>query len=522
MNSAYFHPLPLLLAILLALPSYSFANCLDPDGDGYGTRNGKPCRARRLRHSTPTNLEQLAIVSENVTEITDNSALINVEFNKYSRLNIKFGETEKLGRSGPYSGFVKKSAYQQKLNGLKPDTVYFYQVTGRLNQETIESPINQFRTKSTTSNTTTTTSKPSKNSIPKLVCPSSKIDDPNLLVEWSDESPATLRNYDIFIDGVDTGPSVPNVTSTQINVSPFILRTSNSFDLELRYFDNGDTKQINTAGTCTISYEFSDDVSERDKFWSEKGYTVAWSDTPTAQDYGKTASEYFSKSSNFANGQPIGQSYGEPHQISFEEFDGKPVMKSFLKAGDLIGLYVKAAQLGQSNTSKDAVFSQRVFIPAGYGQITSNGKSGVYIGHGHHWGSAPGVTTFPSGARHRTDGWSVRAPLGRSNTHTIYYYPSLPSSTTGYGITKASKEFPLFGEWMLMELEVISNSPASSSNGRINLYRNGTLIASETNVRLRTKDNVYPKGYGIFIRHNEYAPQDEITYFYDWKMYTRR
>ncbi len=519
MKSAYVRPLSIILSIVLTLPNYSFANCLDLDGDGYGTRNGKPCRTRRTRISTPPKGDQLSIVSENVTEITNNSANINVEFSKSSRFKLRFGETKKLGKSGPYSGFVKKSAYRQKLSGLKPDTVYFYQITGRINRETIESPIKQFRTKSAT---TTTTSKPFKNSIPKLICPSSKINEPNLLVKWSDESPATVRNYDIFIDGVDTGPSIPNVTSTKLNVAPFILRTSNSFDLELRYFDNGDTSNINTAGICTISYEFSDDASERDRFWSEKGYTVAWSDTPTAQDYGKTASEYFSKSSNFANGQPIGQSYGEPDQISFEEFDGKPVMKSFLKAGGLVGLYVKAAQLGQSNTSKDVVYSQRVFIPSGYGQINSNGKSGVYIGHGHHWGSAPGVTTFPSGSRNRNDGWSVRAPLGRSNTHIIYYYPSLPSSTPGAGITKASKELPLFGEWMLMELEVISNSPASSSNGRINLYRNGTLIASETNIRLRTKDNVFPKGYGIFIRHNEFAPGDEISYFYDWKMYTRR
>ena len=141
-------------------------------------------------------------------------------------------------------------------------------------------------TVATTTPTTTTitpTNTPSISS-PQLVCPTAEIDDANFLVEWRDSNPPARRNYDIFINGIDTGPSVSNVPSTQKNIRSYMQGLTGTFDLELLYFDNGDTTNINSAGNCTVSYSFTDrglnDPTGRDAFWSSKGCLLYTSPSP--------------------------------------------------------------------------------------------------------------------------------------------------------------------------------------------------------------------------------------------------
>ena len=95
-------------------------------------------------------------------------------------------------------------------------------------------------------------------SSPKFICPSIPIEDPNFEIMWQDSKPPSLRNYDIFIDGVDTGPSVKNVLSTIIDVSRYTKNDTGTFKMDLKYFDAGDTSNIKINSSCNVSYNFSE------------------------------------------------------------------------------------------------------------------------------------------------------------------------------------------------------------------------------------------------------------------------
>ena len=159
MNRISYNILVVMITALFA--SSAAAECVDRDGDGYGMNDGRACRARRVkRNAVAPDSSQLAIVSISTTNIGQRSATININFNKSARSRIKFGTTQVLNQSGPYRGFLSKANHTETLTNLKPDTVYYYQVTGKYRRETVKSDIKQFRTSKKTGPKTTTTTIP--------------------------------------------------------------------------------------------------------------------------------------------------------------------------------------------------------------------------------------------------------------------------------------------------------------------------------------------------------------------------
>ena len=116
----------LLFSGLLLFSSQAAAQCLDPDGDGYGTNNGRPCRARRQKTITPDSGASLSILNQSVN-VSATSADLNVAFSEAAKMTIKFGETSNLRKSGPYRFMILKQ-YSQRLQNLKPNTKYYYQI----------------------------------------------------------------------------------------------------------------------------------------------------------------------------------------------------------------------------------------------------------------------------------------------------------------------------------------------------------------------------------------------------------
>ncbi len=155
-------------ALLILQPELSQAECLDPDGDGYGWNGNRACRARKFK--PPSEEKDLQIINHNVTDISKNSARLVANFTEKASVKIKYGKTPSYGQSGPYSGFLKRKNYSQVLTKLDPDTTYYYQIEARNRRERVNSSQGQFTTlkepattttlpstTTTTSSTTTTT-----------------------------------------------------------------------------------------------------------------------------------------------------------------------------------------------------------------------------------------------------------------------------------------------------------------------------------------------------------------------------
>jgi len=267
--------------------------------------------------------------------------------------------------------------------------------------------------------------------------------------------------------------------------------------------------------------------NSRDIYWKNEGYDLQWSDTPTKGDYGKTGVQFFEES-HFTNGHNLvlggyqETDYGsqEPSQVSFVELDGIAAMRVFVPADDRMAMSVTGHQL-PDNKNKDAVYSYRRLTPCGYGRISpANRRGGLYIGSGLYWGSSTGSIKVPGGSTNYDNSWSVRSPLGAAgfsvaSQDILYVYPSRENTNTqpGLVIGGSGPTIPC-DVWQVIEVEVIQNNPASASNGQINLYIDSIRTVQYTG-QLRSQDDVYPKGFGIFIQLR--GPTDQIIYQSDWK-----
>ena len=175
-------------------------------------------------------------------------------------------------------------------------------------------------------------------------------------------------------------------------------------------------------------------------------------------------------------------------------------------------------QFGDEGPEKTTLWSLKWYNPCNGSQI-QNKKSGTYVGFGHVWGAIKGSTRSPGGSRSEVGAWSIRVPLGVSNTFFTYAY--IPDRPKASGQSWASNISPVCDKWMLTELEIIQNKPASSKNGILRFYIDKVLAREIKGIRIRDFDTVKPRGFGFFVRHNAGAPEDETFYFKDWKIYTK-
>jgi len=181
-------------------------------------------------------------------------------------------------------------------------------------------------------------------------------------------------------------------------------------------------------------------------------------------------------------------------------------------------MIARGKQFGDKGTDKNIVFSGEWYTPC-VGGNNRNGRSGTYIGFGHHWGSADNVQHAPGGGTNYDDAWTLRGILTTDNRYSIYAY--IPDKNNKYGIKFHTNVSPRCDQWELIEMEVIQNTPVSAENGSVRMYINGSLEAEGKNIRIRAQETVKPKGYGIYIGHIGNADADEAYYLRNWKMYTR-
>ena len=150
----------------------------------------------------------------------------------------------------------------------------------------------------------------------------------------------------------------------------------------------------------------------------------------------------------------------------------------------------------------------------------NGGTQQSYIGAGHYWGSAPGVTHTGGGAVNFPDSWSVRAVLSTAGEIRGYVYPSRDSSSKKYGDVIHGAEKMPNGQWVTLESEVIANT-AGASNGVLRTFVNGKLSNEARDILFRQSEKVFPKGMGMLIRNNSSAKNDEVIFIRNWKIYTR-
>ncbi len=131
-----------LLLILLLIPNFSFAECVDPDGDGYGMNGNRPCRARRTQNSST----KVTVRDVRISEVTKSSARITATFGDNSSGKIYFGKTQELDKVGPYSGFLKRKLFNQSLTNLEPATTYYFKVEARIGSQRAYSSVRTFTT----------------------------------------------------------------------------------------------------------------------------------------------------------------------------------------------------------------------------------------------------------------------------------------------------------------------------------------------------------------------------------------
>ncbi len=145
-----------LVAVSLCIPKISQAECVDVDGDGYGWNNSRPCRTRPVR-SLSREPEALRVGSIRISNVTSNSARIATNFTSAANGKILFGKTQHFGKVGPYL-MTKSKLFSQFLNGLEPNTTYYFKVEARNGNQRAYSPIKTFKTSGVVTPTTINTS----------------------------------------------------------------------------------------------------------------------------------------------------------------------------------------------------------------------------------------------------------------------------------------------------------------------------------------------------------------------------
>lgn len=255
-------------------------------------------------------------------------------------------------------------------------------------------------------------------------------------------------------------------------------------------------------------------VDEREQHWANLGYTLRFNHSVTEADYGRTGEDFLTDRNGWANGNTTHTNWIDESLITFTTApDGTPAMRSIIGVGQQQSLNWRGQQLGQENTDKDAVFSIQVWME-------SPRSKQSYIGAGHYWGSAPGVTHTGGAATNHPDSWSIRAIHALDGTMRGYGYLSLPKTATSYGdVYHGTQKLPL-GKWVTLETEVVANNPPAS-DGTIRTIVDQLISNEETGKFIRNASNVYPKGMGMLIRNNARAQQTETIYIRNWRIYTK-
>ena len=197
----------LLLALILLLPESVGADCIDPDGDGYGWNGDRACRTRRVRKASTENT--LTILNHQVSEVRDTSVKITANFSEKSSGRIEFGDSASLGKTGPYT-ILKQKGFVQTLKGLKPNTTYHYRVMAQNGRKKAYSKTGQFKTSAkdslvattTTTSSTTTKPKPTTTTKPKVTSASTNFDGViNVASAWQEGDFAFVVQQDFGVPG---------------------------------------------------------------------------------------------------------------------------------------------------------------------------------------------------------------------------------------------------------------------------------------------------------------------------------
>ncbi len=261
------------LTILLITPIGSIAECVDPDGDGYGLNGDRPCRTRRVRSVKQPSTHALSVSNVRVSSITGNSAEIKSDFSEPASGKILFGKTKEFGKFGAYQ-LWRKDKFSQSLKNLEPDTTYFFKVEARNGRKLAYSDIIEFRTSGVPDSTVvTTTTKPSP--VVKLLgdpTHDAGTNDVAISFAFSDYSEAQLeygKNKSSTLFGIKED-SFTHKTHTQKlkNLDAdtryefrihFSGRASNSKNLVSEWFEftTDKVKEVNTDGSKPNAGSFS-------------------------------------------------------------------------------------------------------------------------------------------------------------------------------------------------------------------------------------------------------------------------
>ncbi len=121
--------------------------CIDPDGDGYGVRDGRPCRAKPSKTSSEST--PLAINDIKVSGVTSSSTQIISVLSKPASGRIEVAtNSEFIGSFSFHSGFLRKKNIGNTLTNLAPNTTYYFRVKAWIGRETVTSETQTFKTES--------------------------------------------------------------------------------------------------------------------------------------------------------------------------------------------------------------------------------------------------------------------------------------------------------------------------------------------------------------------------------------
>ncbi len=135
-------------------PLFVSAQCIDPDGDGYGTDNGTPCRTRRYK--TPQNKPSLAVRNIRISEVSPSSARITATISEHASGKTEIATNPSFtGASTFHKGFFRKRIFNQVLNNLEPGTTYYFRISAWSGERNTLTDTQSFTTDSVSSSTTT-------------------------------------------------------------------------------------------------------------------------------------------------------------------------------------------------------------------------------------------------------------------------------------------------------------------------------------------------------------------------------
>lgn len=264
------------------------------------------------------------------------------------------------------------------------------------------------------------------------------------------------------------------------------------------------------AGEKEVCLQSSSTMSARGVFWAqpENGeYEILWEATPSIADVGMSAEQWFNEQ-EWTNGVPIVTSVDNGSAVIALAPDGTPAVQVDIAVNQVSGLNYRGHQLTPSSTYLDVVHSLETW--------TQSTTANSYYGFGHHWWS--NGTQVSSGGSNNPNGGTVRGVIAGSGNDATYIYGC---DNTGFGATHVASHPHIYDKWVLNEMEVRLNNPASEANGYIQQLVDCETIKEVTDYRLRCLDDVYHKGTASFVRHNAGAPAPQSYWLKNYKIYAR-